>query len=239
MAAPTFVQEYEGVWSTTGTSQSTSVTAATNDVLVIPASGADTGQTINTPTGGGLTYTLAQSHVLSSNCTEYLWTAPVGSGSTYTLSFTSAANGNDWGFNALRFSSTDGVGASNKANGTGAPSIGLTTTQANSAVVVVAADWNAVDGASRTWTTVNGLTPTAGNGQEVSYFFNSLQFTLYVAYYPDVGAAGAKTLGLSAPTGQKFVIIAQEVKGTASGSTFLPPRALVVPPVAVTQAANW
>jgi len=41
---------------------------------------------------------------------------------------------------------------------------------------------------------------------------------VYVAYYPDAGTAGSKTVGLSAPTGQQYSIVAVEIKGTAGAA---------------------
>jgi hypothetical protein len=121
--------------------------------------------------------------------------------------------------NVLQFRDSDGVGASVSNNTTGTPSISITTTQDNSAVAVIIIDWNAADGASRTWLTVNSITPTSGNGGERTYFRNASFYTVYAAYWSDVGAAGAKTVGLSAPGSQQYSIIAVEVKGAASSAT--------------------
>jgi hypothetical protein len=45
--------------------------------------------------------------------------------------------------------------------------------------------------------------------------------TYYVAYYPDAGAAGVKTVGLSAPSTMRYVICAVEIKGAAAAAKAL------------------
>ena len=130
-----------------------------------------------------------------------------------------------WGFTALRFANHGGVGATAVANSsTGTPSLNITTTENNSALVVAVVDNNAIDGASRTWLTVNGITPTAGNGLELVYFRNAVKYAAYVAYYSDAGVAGVKTVGLSAPAGTKWIVAAVEIKGTFDPrkASFLP-----------------
>jgi hypothetical protein len=94
----------------------------------------------------------------------------------------------------------------------GAPSLSITTTQDNSAIVVANGDWNATDGASRTWRTAGS------SATENTYFRDSTRYTAYGAYHADAGTAGGKTVGLSAPGGQKYSIIAVEVKGTAAAA---------------------
>lgn len=228
MPPPTFLAEYGDVWNNSTTPKTASVTCNTGERLVICGSTSDQGATINTPTGGtGLTYTLQQSIVVSQYCTAYVWTTVSATDQTYTLSLgTSGDNTLEWGWVAYRFSASDGIGASSKTNVSGAaPSLGLTTLFDNSAIVTVNADWNAVDGTSRTWRTINGITPTAGNNLERTYFRDAAAYTAYSAYWNDAGTAGAKTTGISAPGGQKYAIISVEVRGTASvAATSLVPR---------------
>lgn len=135
---------------------------------------------------------------------------------TFTLSVSSANSGTTagtWGDIALVFSGTAGPGTSASTTGTGTATVTVTTTQDHSAIAVIALDWIPADGSSRAWLTLNGTTPTAGNGLEQVYFNNG-DYAVYCAYWPDAGTAGAKTVGLSAPTGMKYTIIATEVLGT-------------------------
>jgi hypothetical protein len=216
---PTFVAEYEAVWNSNSSPRTQSVTVAADDVLVVLAVSEDASTTLATPSGGGLTYTLRQSVVVSSYTTAYVWTAQSATSQTFDVSIT-ASGGGQFGFNVLRFSGSDGIGGSSKTNvASGAPSLAITTTGANSAVMSISGDWAAVDGTSRTWRTVNGITPTSGNGGERTYHRDSAHYAVYAAYWSDAGAAGSKTVGVSAPSGQKYAIVAVEVLGTAGSST--------------------
>jgi hypothetical protein len=201
-------------FSTTTTPKSVAVTANSGDTLVIWGSSENSVTTLGTPTGGSLTYTLQQSVVVASDSALYCWTA-TATGSV-TIQITAGTGGDTWGFFVEVWPNTT-VGASNKANLTtaAAPSVSLTTTAANSAISCFDSDFNA-NTTARTWLTINGITPTAGNGLENYYEAVSLAATYYHAYWNDAGAAGAKTAGLSAPNNQAYSIIALELKGTAA-----------------------
>lgn len=215
---PTFVTEYETDWSATTTPKTISVTVSAGDTLAIFGMTGDAAFTLATPTGGGLTYLLKQSVVVASYGTVYIWTTTSGSSQTFTLSISESGGSALWAYNALRFSGSSGIGASNKTNvNGGAPSLGLTTTGDNSAIVVANVDWNAADGTTRTWRTAN----TAAT--EVTYFRDAANYTVYGAYHADSGAAGSKTVGLSAPSGQKYSIAAVEILGSSTTSTPPPP----------------
>jgi hypothetical protein len=236
MATPTFVGEYETSWTVTGSgaSKTVDVTVAAGDVLVVLAVAEDSAHTLGTPTGGGLTYTLRQNSNVANNCNVYAWTASASGGQTFTMSITKGSGTASWGYNVLQWSSNDGVGASSKTNGSGGPSLGLTTTADNSAIAVAVGDWNATDGTTRTWRSVNGSAAT-----EQTYFRNSSAYTVYAGYHADAGATGAKTVGLSAPTGQTYSIVAVEIKGSASAAQPPPRPALVVPGLAAIQGSTW
>jgi hypothetical protein len=219
MAAPTFVQEAETVWNTQTTPKgSGNFTTNTGDVVVGVSIAENDATGPTSQTGTNVTLTSQQEINVADYCDVELSAGVVSSGGTTSVSFASAGGGL-FGGNALTFRDSDGIGASAKTNTTGAPSLNITTTQDNSAIVVVVGDWSAADGASRTWRTVNSITPTSGNGYELSYSNEAPSYTIYVAYYPDAGAAGSKTVGLSAPTGQQYAIVALEVKGTAGGGS--------------------
>ncbi|WP_272472766.1 right-handed parallel beta-helix repeat-containing protein [Baekduia alba] len=208
--APTFVGEHEvSSWTTTtGTAKSTSsFSVQAGDILVAYGMTADASIT-EAISGGSLSWTLRRSDTTSGYGANYVWTAVVPSNATISVTFTRTAGSNEWGGDVLQLRNSSGIGASAIGRGTGGPSLGLTTTENHSAVVVASVDWNAVSGTSRTWRT------TAGALTEESYFFSSGGYTGYGGYHGDVGTAGAKTVGLSAPTGQKYTIAAIEVKGT-------------------------
>jgi hypothetical protein len=217
---PTFVAEYETAFNSNTTPKTASVTVAAGDYLVVVGMSEDAAYTLSTPTGGGLTYTLQQSVVVTDYCTAYIWTAPAPTSQSFTLSVSMSGSSGWWGANCLRFSGATGIGASSKTNiASGAPSLGLTTSADNSTVVCASSDWTAADGSSRVWRTVNGFTPAAGGTGEATYFRDASHYAAYAAYWPDAGTAGSKTVGLSTPSGQKYSIISVEVLGTAGSDT--------------------
>lgn len=187
------------------------------DLLTVIGSGEDSPATLNTPTatGGSITWTLRQSIVVSQYCTMYAWTGAVGATATgITVSVTGVAS-RTWSFGVTVWRNHGGVGVTNKANVSGAaPSLTLTGCSANSAIVTGSDDWNAADGTTRTWRTVNGSAMS-----ESLYFRNSLTYTVYSGYAPDSGAAGNITVGLSAPGSQKYSIVGIEVLAASGGSS--------------------
>lgn len=233
MPAPTFVTAYASSFGDTTSPKTVNPTVNTGDVLVVVGVTEDSSTGIATPTGGGLTYALAQSHTLTNNTAVYAWTTVAGSGQSFTLSASESGTGTAWwGINCLRFSSTNGVGTSTKGNGTGAPSFAITPTQANSVIVLVSGDWNASDGTTRTPRSIG-----SGSFSEQTYFFDGSHYALYAGHYTDAGAIASKTVGWSAPTGQKWCAIAVEVLGTTASS--VAPKPLLAPSVAVHRAANY
>lgn len=218
---PSFVAEYETAWSTGASPKTASVTVSVGDVLVVAAAAASwssSSDNLNTPTGGGLTYTLEQSYSVINDTSAWIWTALSDSSQTFTLSVAENGGAQLYGFNALRFSGSDGIGNSTIVHSVGsgvASTTPLTSIQDNSAVVLIGADWNAVDFTTRTWATVNGVTPTSGNGLERTYFRDSAQYTVYAAYWDDVGVAGGNTYGITTTGVIDSTIAAVEVKGAA------------------------
>lgn len=214
---PTFVASYASSFTGSASPKSVSVTRNVGDILVVAAWAENSAGTPGTPTLSGVTFTHPQSQSGSQQAELDVWVGTATTSGTDNLSLANPG-APDWGFIVYRFSSSDGVGATTSGNngtGSGAPSLAITTTGDNSAVICFNADWNAVS-AARTWRTINSITPTIGNGLERAYEFASGAYTVYSAYWNDTGTAGAKTTGLSAPTGQRYVIAAVEILGTAS-----------------------
>jgi len=225
---PTFIADNEGAnWSATTTPKTTAAfDSAVGDVWVTASISEGNGLNGATPTNSGAaqTFTARGSVDVSNYCELHTFTTVVANALTgQTVSDERTGTALEWGINCVRFSGSGGIGAvpagEAETDGT-APSLGITTTGDNSAIVVFVADWNAIDGASRTWRTVNGTTPTAGNGFELTYFRDGA-YALYIAYYPDAGAAGVKTVGLSAPSTMKASIAAIEVLGVAAAAASL------------------
>lgn len=222
MAAPTFVAQYATAFNT-NTNPKTAMSAVaitSGDVLVAVEVKENNLYNIAVTENGGASF-LSQRLIDISDYTEvaaYTYIAP--SSETITVTFTSNST-YKFGGNVIRFSGASGIGASSKANAySGSPSVSITTTQANSAIVVVVGDWNSALG-TQTFTSNGGAgSPTLLTGYPGSGF----TYGVGIAYYPDAGTAGAKTVGMSEPTGQKWAIIAVEVKGTAGATGSLPPR---------------
>lgn len=217
MSAPTFVAAYSTGYTGVGTSKSVSVARNAGDKLVLYAMSEAGDASFGTPVLSGVTWTLVEAQGVGNGLRSevVVW---IGEATTSTTSNASLSNAEDevqWGFTVVRFSGSAGFGAAESTNngtGSAAPSLAITTTADNSAIVCAVADWNADDGA-RTWRTVNSITPTSGNGLELDYHNVIDAYVCYGAYYNDAGTAGAQTVGLTAPTGMRYVIAAVEVLG--------------------------
>jgi plastocyanin len=205
--SPTFINEYETSWNSATTPKTTaSFSVQAGDVLVASAMTEDAPITASI-SGGSLTWT--QQQVVNVNGYGWLsiWTATVDINKTMTVTFTRGGRVGDYGGNVLQFRNARGIGASAKANvASGTPTLNLTTTQSNSAIVVANVDWTALSGASRTWRT------NAGSFTERSYAAVSGAYTIYSGYHANAGLIGTYAVGLSAPAGQKYSIVAVEVR---------------------------
>lgn len=224
MAAPTFIQEAETAWASS--SATTKTTASFNvqagDILVACMESAETNNSGSlTASGGSLTWTNQQDVSAGIGWTRAtIATAIVDANKAMTVTVTrSLTTPVGFGVNVLTFRGASAVGASAKANVSGAvPSLSLTTTQDNSVVVVLIGDKNGVDGATRAWLT------GAGTLTEQTYDRTASLNTVYSGFHADAGTAGADTVGLSTPGGQKYSIIAVEIKGTVSAPAVAYPQ---------------
>jgi hypothetical protein len=213
LTPPSFIAKSETSWSVTTTPKTAGFSVNAGDIIVLYAISEAQAASFTVSVGTN-TYTSRQTVSFINFTKVQIWTATAAGTASLTLTFTNGGTTMVWGGAVLVFRGSGGVGASSQTtNASGAPSLGLTTTSANSAIVVVNGDWQAVDGASRTWRTENSITPTSGNGLETTYSMSAAKYTVYAAYYSDAGAAAAKTVGLSAPGAQKYSIAAIEIKG--------------------------
>lgn len=216
---PTFISKNESVWNTATSPKSIlGITVAAGDTLVVIAANEGSATTFPAPTGGtGLTYTQQANFAQSNRAGLGAWTVNVPSAQTFTMGMT-WTGGAVWGFTVLRFSGVSGIGAVGSGSAAGNNQSRAITTQAdNSTLVFFANDWDAQSGSPHTYLAVNGFTPTSANGAETNFAFTSGKYTVYGARYPDAGLIGAKTVGLSTPTGTNFTTFALELKGTTGG----------------------
>ncbi|TAH34088.1 hypothetical protein EYC59_03770 [Candidatus Saccharibacteria bacterium] len=217
MAAPTFVASYTTVYDTDASPKTLSVTTQAGDMVVVYGAIENGAQVLDVPSGNNIPFTVQQTVAISNMWgAAYIWAGidELG-GTSWTLSNTISATAH-WGMTCLVFRGSGGIGAAVATNVSGAaPSLDITTLQGNSALVTVVSDWNGTDGSSRTWRTVNSVTPTLGNGLELNYTNDApVLWVSYGAYYDNAGSAGLKTVGLSAPGGQKYSMVAVEVFGS-------------------------
>ena len=226
VTSPTFIQKAETAWNTTTSPKTTaSFNVQAGDVLVAFAETEDSTTTVSVSdsTITSATWINQQTVNVSSYSWVGVWTKQVTSTQSMTVTFTRGGASFDFGGDVLTFRGSNGVGASVKANvSSGTPTVNLTTTQANSAIVVADSDWTATDGASRVWRT------SAGVFSEQSYIRVSGRYTVYGGYHPNAGAAGTYALGLSAPS-QKYSILAVEVKGNGAADTTPPTVSMTAP----------
>lgn len=217
MPAPTFVAEYEvSSWTTNAASKSVNVTTAIGDRILWLCVTRDAGTSISTlAPGSGMTWSYPVFVLTASNCGLYIGTATAMANETFSCTATATSGGtlSQWGFNVLRFSGSNGFGnsAANTPPATGVPSIGITNSQPNSAIVTVIGDYVGANGdTTRAWLT------NAGSFTEQTYMRQSLAYAVYAGFHPNAGPASTYSVGLSAPSGQQYTIGAVEVLGTPS-----------------------
>jgi hypothetical protein len=229
---PTLVNEADSGLVTAGVSTRsvTGQSVQVGDLIVVYGLTEGNGFTLTTPTDGVNTYTLRQSDLTAGHGASYLWTAIASTTTTLTISTTISASAEMGGLQVEIWRNHGGLGNTNKAIGTGAPSVALTATGAQSAMSIGIVDWGAVDGTTRTRLTVNGST-----GTEEVYLRSAADATFYGARWSDVGAAGSKTLGYSLPSTMDYSILATEIKagtGVSGQSIALSPATITLAPQA-------
>jgi hypothetical protein len=189
--------------------QSLTPTVAIGNVLVLVAANdnANATQTF-TVSGTGLVVTGRQLLVDATNSAfnnTSLWTATITAGGTPSVSCTSNTNLVNYGFAIYVFSGVGAVGTSTSATPSSTGALSITTGATNSCVVVVLNDFNGVSTA-RTYLT------TAGAVAVDTTMSDSSSATLDGAHYLSVGAAGTKSVGVSAPTGRTWTMAAVELQ---------------------------
>lgn len=207
MAAPTYIQEAETpTWDTTDPKTTATHAVQTNDILVLLGA-AELESEAPTMTPSGVTLTLQQDVNLANSCRVRAWTGTAGSNGNASQTFDGSGNYN-FGGNALTFRGSSGIGNTVKSSAKGAGTVSITTTQADSAIAVIVADWSA--GVAGSWNTTVG-TPT-----EVTSHRNAAAYTVQIAYYPNAGATGSKTVGITG--GADRVAVAVEITGTGGAA---------------------
>jgi hypothetical protein len=212
---PTFVGSYPSAsWITATSPKTVSVPVTAGDSLVVAACAADMASDFSAPSDGVNTYALATVYGGSAgNVRLSTYRTIAATTTTLTVSVSTSAGTDHWGFAVARWSGSAGFGDGEKWWSTGIPAIDQETTANNAAMLVAIGDWVPVNGSGRVWKTVNGITPSTGNGLELVYQFEAGVMAFYLAYYSDAGVAGPQSWGLTGPTGQTYVIEAVEIWG--------------------------
>ena len=219
MPAPTYVAAAEtAAWNSFVAQRSTgTLAAAVGDVILgFAANEGANGTNQITQTGSGVTLTLLQDHFASSEC-EVDGAAGVVAGAGSVSSSINNNIANRFGGVILQFTATDGVGASGEIASPAVAtshSFSVTTTQPNSAIGFLFADWNAVDPGSIAETiSISGV----GSATLVVPIYVASGYTVWYGYFADVGAAGTKTLQLTTGATNTYVTAAGiEVLGSAA-----------------------
>lgn len=217
MAAPT-ARDYaqSSAFNTfTVTKTATLTLGQAGDILTFTCVAEDQSTTFSAPTNDGtaLTWTQQQDAGTASNTRVTVWTATLNTTRTIIITGNRTGTDNRWGCFATAWGGSAGVGNSNKVEGDTSAnfSVGVTAS-ANSALVVSWGDWAAISGARTYLTTGVGTYTEKLNGNVAS------QYSYGGGYHADVGSAGAKTVGSSAPASQDVSIIVVEILGSAGGN---------------------
>jgi hypothetical protein len=222
MPAPTFVSETETAWAvnTAITRVTASISVQTGDVLVACMMGTPaTNMGTFTASGGGIIWTTQRTVGTGAQALVTVATATASSTTSFTVTATrTSASSSGWGMVAMVFRAVQALGVNVGATGSSAaPTVNITTTAANSALVVANFDASTTDGAGRVWRS------NAGALSETTYNKILASGEAYAGYHADAGAAGTYAVGLSAPAGQNYSIAALELQGVTGAATKAPP----------------
>lgn len=210
MPAPTLLDTNASVFND-ATDKSATVNIQSGCLIVLTAAGEGTANDFNTPTNSGaaLTWTKDASVDASGRADHYLWTATGDSTRSLTINVTDNSATNWWGVRAWSFTGTDGKGNPASGNNTGTgPSVNITTTQANSAIVVAVADFSAGTDTNPSWRT------NAGSFTQHTGYDDAIHYSVYNGYHPDAGATGTYAVGWTGTA--TWSLVAVEVRGSSS-----------------------
>jgi hypothetical protein len=181
-------------------------TASPGEVIVVVGITENSTDSLNTPTGGGLTYTAQVSNTVASHCACFVWTA-VATGATSAMAVTVGTGATTWHsmvvtrWSNARLASSPAV---LNTTGTGSPNVTLTTAASASVIAWGLGDWSATAGA-RTY---------RSSAIEVGNHDKSAAGSYVADYaYQLCGAPGSQTVGITAPTpGGNWTTVGVEVQ---------------------------
>lgn len=222
MAAPTLTAQAEVSGTTTTTPKTCPISGTVN------VSAGDVVYAWQTAENGNTTFTTAPSKAsgtatigtftslseIGSGGTTgrtKLWKATVTGSGTLALSLVRTGSALHWDGGLVVATGVTAEGTPATINGTfGAANWTLTTAAANSSILVIGDDFQPSSGA-RTYEVINGNSPTV-----LSTLLDGANYGTFGGYWTDAGAAGAKTVGLSAPSDMAPYGIAIELQGSST-----------------------
>lgn len=216
----------------TTTSRTVSVDVVVGDRVIVKASGSGSNGAISVSDGQSLTWT--PTAVTDSGYTpvRVFTSSPVTAAGSLTVTLTRASGSSYWGADVEVWRSVDTFGSPVTGKGSsGAPSLSVTTTAANSAITWISGDINSVSVSTRTWNT------TAGSVTE--NYAATPGASIYTSWWADTGTAGSKTVGLTKPTGQKWSAIAVPITFLATVTATVDASWDVDAQITGTVSASW
>lgn len=183
-------------------------------LVACTASGRSASVTTNVVTStGGLTWTNRRENGTANTGDVSVSTAYFAAGGTIDVTVTgNAGNARTLVYAITGHDEATYAGAHNIATATsGAASVSLTTTRENSLVIVVAGDYNEVNGNVRSH-------KKPGVDFKEDFYGDFGESVVYFSHQ-HISNAGANTFGLNSPTGQAYGIVAIEVRGASFNTT--------------------
>lgn len=217
---PTKIASYEvdSAGDNTNTLTTPAFTPDNGEIIIIKGTTWSTGQTLNTPTGGSLTYSRRVTGDFG-GFSGYgtIWTTTVsGSPVGMTISVAPAVSCRHhivverWGSAKL---GTPAVASGFYSGTLSLPDVVLNTEADSSALSWCSVDVQSVNPSTRTYlqsATEDGLFDGSGGSNTVMYFAEAI-----------VGAAGAYHIGMSLPGGQRWTLVGIEIEDASNVSKSL------------------
>lgn len=217
---PTFSAYQQSNWTdlpSPGNEVTASLSWTAGDLIVVVGVTESTSVTLATPTATGLTFANILSSTTASNCSAWVWTATAGSTSSGAITSTGNNTGIMAGIAAFAISGSAGVGATASIVGSSAKTISLVRANANSGVIVILGDFNAVADVTVT------ADPTSGGTQRAASTVSG-KATFFCFSWTDQGATATTPYGIGSHTGTvKMTGFAVEIKGTTASALSPPP----------------
>lgn len=222
MTAPTFVSRTATAFNSTTSPKTTATIAVQSGDVLVASAGAESDfstvtTVVNIATASGSTSAWTQQELspyTSTTTHAYLrtWTATATATGNITVSFTRSATALEFGGIVHVFRNSGGIGAKDffdNDTAASAPLDTISTTALNSSLVYFSADWNQNTTGGAAAFTSNAGTPVSDLTDQTS----AGGAWYYSCHLADAGSIGSKTLGMSAPTGQRFLLSVIEVLG--------------------------